>query len=128
MKHFNVQGECGFYFKPVGRGSKNARYTTGDQALSALKQDLRRTNVALVYHCFNHYFSPVGYETSPVEPHEAYSATLSGSSVTALLVGDSSKKFMSLHAIPWEDVVKDLTLKKPRFYDVRRPHEGVQTK
>ena len=22
MKHFNVQGDCGYYYKPVGKGNK----------------------------------------------------------------------------------------------------------
>lgn len=53
-------------------------YQSAKTVLPALKSDLKRDDFALVYHCYNHYFCPVGYETSPVLPHEAYSPHIEG--------------------------------------------------
>ncbi len=112
----------------MGKGTKTAEHSNGAQALLALKRDLRKDDFAMIYHCYNHYFCPVGFESSPVLAHEAYAVDVKGESDHTLLVGDSSKKLRSVQAIAWEDVVKDLTLKNPRYFDVRKPHEGIQCK
>jgi len=38
-------------------------------ALNYLKQGLRSEDTAFVYHCYNHYFCPVGYEMTPHVSH-----------------------------------------------------------
>lgn len=101
MKHFNVEGDCGYYYKPVGKGSKQAEYSTAPAALKAIKRDLKRDDFAFVYHCYNHYFSPIGFETAPVQPHEAFAPSIEGEVEHTLIIGDSSKKFKTIQAVPW---------------------------
>ena len=45
---------------------------TAKTALPALKKGLSNPNKAFIYHCYNHYMCPVGFEESPVEKSQAY--------------------------------------------------------
>ena len=70
-KHFGVKGQARICFKP--KGTKNV---TQDQnpktALQTIKKGLQNPNKAYIYHCFNHYMCPVGFEESPIEKHHAF--------------------------------------------------------
>lgn len=47
------------------------------QAVDDLKIGLNDSNKAFIYHCYNHYMCPIGYEETPQMPYEAYVDTLS---------------------------------------------------
>lgn len=37
-----------------------------------LKKGLRSKTTAYIYHCYNHYMVPIGYEETSFDPTEAY--------------------------------------------------------
>ena len=57
-------------FKPVGRNKTVG--VTNEMALDKLKEGLRSKNTSFIYHCYNHYFCPIGYEDTPEDPLDAY--------------------------------------------------------
>ena len=68
--HRDVVGKAYYFYKPVGKGK-----TFGlkpEQALAGLKEGLRDRHTAFIYHCWNHYFCPVGFEEVPKQCHNAY--------------------------------------------------------
>ncbi len=72
--HYGVSGQAYYFYKPVGKGK-----TFGlkpELALEKLKEGLRDTSMAFIYHCLNHYFCPIGFEEVPGSPPEAYQYVL----------------------------------------------------
>jgi len=68
--HFRVHGEAYFLYKPKG---KNRTFgLSGDEALRQLKKGLHNQQMAFIYHCYNHYFCPIGYDDSPIKTVDAY--------------------------------------------------------
>ena len=68
--HFGVKGQAFYFFKLQGRNK-----TVGvkpQKALEDLKEGLRDPNFAFIYHCYNHYFCPIGYEDVPKQAVDAY--------------------------------------------------------
>ena len=63
-KHFGVKGEARMFYKPTGIRNTTTEYTP-KTAWKALKDGLQNPNRAYIYHCFNHYMCPVGYEEMP---------------------------------------------------------------
>lgn len=45
---------------------------TPKTAWKALKTGLADSNKAYIYHCFNHYMCPVGFEEMPIEKHNVF--------------------------------------------------------
>ena len=74
-KHFGVKGTCRIFYKPKGTKNKTNEFTTRT-ALMALKAGLRNPNKAYIYHCYNHYMCPVGYEEMPEEKYNVYKRDL----------------------------------------------------
>ena len=78
LKNFGIDGECGYYFKLVGKSKSQALYSKSKDALLNMKRDLKSDNISFIYHCYNHYFCPIGYESSPINPWEAYANNIQG--------------------------------------------------
>jgi len=74
-KHFGLKGQARIFYKP--RGSKNVTQEfTPSTAWNALKTGLMNPNKAYIYHCYNHYMCPVGYEEMPLEKHNVFKKEL----------------------------------------------------
>lgn len=43
-----------------------------DSALSSLKEGLLGEKQTFIYHCFNHYMVPIGFEETPTKSWESY--------------------------------------------------------
>ena len=68
--HHGVSGQAYYFYKPVGKGR-----TFGirpERALENLKEGLRNPSMAFIYHCYNHYFCPIGFEDVPKRATDAY--------------------------------------------------------
>lgn len=68
--HFGVHGQAYYFFKLHGKGR-----TAGvkpHKALADLKVGLRDPSQVFIYHCYNHYFCPIGYEEVPKKAKDAY--------------------------------------------------------
>lgn len=68
--HRGVVGKAYYFYKPVGKGKTFG--VKPEQALAGLKDGLRDCRTAFIYHCWNHYFCPIGYEEVPRHCHDAY--------------------------------------------------------
>ncbi len=43
-----------------------------EEMVKKLKFTLKSEKIALIYHCYNHYICPVGYEESPINPEDIF--------------------------------------------------------
>ena len=68
--HRDVSGKAYYFYKPVGKGKTFGMKP--EQALAGLKEGLQEPHTAFIYHCWNHYFCPVGFEEVPKECCNAY--------------------------------------------------------
>ncbi|XP_052784533.1 basic immunoglobulin-like variable motif-containing protein isoform X2 [Mya arenaria] len=121
--HFKVRGRCFYVYKPHGKN--RTENVTAEDALAAMKKGLQDQNTTFIYHCQNHYFSPIGYEDVPLSPTEAYASSVEDSD-TWILIGDPSRKHPSVHCKRWEDIVADLNCQNPEYLDIRRLDKGIQ--
>jgi hypothetical protein len=69
-KHFGTFGRAKISFKRCGRDTTPG--INSEQGREDLEEGLRSESKAFIYHCFNHYMVPIGYEITPPMPFEAY--------------------------------------------------------
>lgn len=60
---YGVRGNVKTIFKLHGKGKVD---NTPDEALKLYHEGIRSENKAYIYHSYNHYFCPIGYESTPV--------------------------------------------------------------
>ncbi len=73
--HFKVRGKAKIFYKP--KGSKNKTLDLNQkQALGSIKEGLQSPNKGYIYHCYNHYMVPVGFEELPDKPENTYKKDL----------------------------------------------------
>lgn len=122
--HFKVKGSARTFYKGA-RPGKTSLAT--DRALELLLAGLRGSSQTFIYHCYNHYFCPIGFEQTPLEAGEAYAAVPT-SCETWVAIGETSSGQPCIHFKRWSDIVLDINSGFPQFYDIRRQEKGVQTK
>ena len=79
-KHFGLRGSARIFYKPKGSKNITSEFTP-KTALKALKSGLQNPNKAYIYHCFNHYMCPVGFEEMPEEKSDVYKRDLGSKEV-----------------------------------------------
>ncbi len=115
------------FYKPVGN-CKTAGLD-GKSAKDILEKLLHTDDHAFIYHCYNHYFCPIGYEREPQNAKKIYENVVDDTDFTdTILIADTSKKYQSIHCVKWDDIEKDLNLKSPEYLNVRRLDLGIQIK
>ncbi|XP_068686825.1 uncharacterized protein [Montipora foliosa] len=123
--HFGVRGDAYYMYKPKGKSRTVG--LTGNEALRRLKEGLQNPQMAFIYHSYNHYFCPIGYDDSPIKAVNAYRSHLHEEGVeTWILIGDTSCKHPSIHCKRWEDIDKDLNNESPFYLNIRQLHEGIK--
>ena len=120
-----VTGKSFYFWKPHGHGRTMG--VTDEQAEAMTKDALRNPACALIYHCKNHYFVPIGYQEQPRAPRLALLPVLSRSEYdTQLLIGEPSRGGMpSIHVRAFADVCRDLHCEAPFSFNIRHPERGV---
>jgi len=118
-----VKGAARIMYKPKGYKNLTSEYTP-KTALAALKSGLAKPNRAYIYHCYNHYMCPVGFEETPLQKTQVFKKEVSESE-SWLIVADQSKNHPTFHCIKWEDVLKDLNCENPEYLDVRHLYKGI---
>jgi len=93
-----VKGEAKVYFKL--KGKKNKTNLSAEEAWEGLKQGLKDEKQAFIYHAYNHYMCPVGYEEMPLKPEQVFKRHLVESEQT-LMVADNSMKHPTVHCLKW---------------------------
>lgn len=122
--HFRVDGDAYILYKPKGKSRTIG--LSGEEALRQLKKGLHNPQMAFIYHCYNHYFCPIGYEDSPIKAVDAYRAQLYEDEVkTWILIGDPSCKHPSIHCKSWADIQTDLNNEAPFYLNIRQLHKGI---
>ena len=69
-----MDGDTYILYKPKGKNRTIG--LSGEEALRQLKKGLHNPQMSFIYHCYNHYFCPIGYEDSPIKAADAYRWTL----------------------------------------------------
>lgn len=78
------------------------------KALDLLCSGLKSANKAYIYHCWNHYMCPVGYELTPTHPYDAYSTTNESLTEPWIIIGEVSKCYPVFHVKKWQDIATDI--------------------
>ena len=65
-----MSGKAYYFYKPVGKAKTFG--VKPEHALASLKEGLQDPHTAFIYHCWNHYFCPIGYEEVPRKCGNAY--------------------------------------------------------
>ena len=126
-RKYGVKGESSIVYKK--HGMKITHNTDKYQAHDLLLDGLRSTNRAYIYHCYNHYMCPIGFEQTPARPIDAYSLNKDISEFdTWIIVGEISKCYPCFHTKKWEQIVTDINCAFPEFYNIRKSEVGVQSK
>ena len=108
---------------------KHRKGVEPEEALWRVIDAVKDPNKALIYHCEGHFMTIVGYELTPTLPTDAYKSPshISLSDIEPwIIAADTNGKKSPLHSIKWSDVLLDLSLVYPQYYDVRRPELGVR--
>lgn len=112
-KFYKVKGKAEILWKPKGKSISHADY---DQykAHDLLIDGLRNEKKAYIYHCWNHYFCPLGFDITPKKPYDAYvdlsDEVLKSQSQTEtwIIIGEISKCYPAFHTKKWSEIVTDL--------------------
>jgi hypothetical protein len=113
-------------YKPKGKTS-TSEDVTSDKAHQLLLDGLRSESKAYIYHCWNHYFCPLGFDLTPRHPHDAYSSEVQDFE-TWIIIGEISKCYPVFHTKKWSDIITDLNTGYPEFFNIRKSELGVQRK
>lgn len=129
-QHFGQKGRAYILYKVHGIGNTSRWYASDQEALTAVKEVLRNPHCALVYHCYNHYMVPVGYQDIPRAQVDFLKAELGEAECeTTVFIGDVSRgKHEAMYARKWSDIVKDLSCVFPDYFNIRRTDLGIQKK
>lgn len=125
---------------------------TSGMALERLRTLLKSKNHAFIYHCYNHYFCPVGFEREPSSQERIYNHNYTYSNTTSttttttttsitntstiptdpdlfiewILVAETSRKYPAFHCFKWDDIDRDLCSRSPEYVNIRKLERGVQ--
>lgn len=87
---------------------------------------LKSDNKAYIYHCWNHYFCPIGYENTPIHAIDAYKMNEEISQFESwIIIGEVSKCYPAFHVKKWEEIATDINCAFPKFFNIRKSELGV---
>ena len=112
-------------------GKNRTEGKSKEEAFSELKEGLKNKNKAYIYHCFNHYMCPIGFELAPLMGFDAYKPIedINPNDLDAfLIIGEASKAYPIFHVIKWNDVALDIDQQNPNYFNIRKPQMGIQAK
>ncbi len=125
--HFGLFGKASFFYKPVG--SNKTFGLIGNMAKQRLQTLLKTKDSAFIYHCYNHYCCPIGYEREPISADNIYynnSLDENQEFLDWIIIADTSRKYQQFHCVKWEDIERDLNCKSPEYLNIRHLERGVQ--
>ena len=126
-KKFGVRGEASIVYKM--HGNSITHNVDEYKALDNLMEGLQSTDRAYIYHCYNHYMCPIGFERTPVQPIDAYSMMAEINEFdTWIIIGEISKCYPCFHTKKWKDIVTDINCAFPQFFNIRKSEMGIQRK
>jgi hypothetical protein len=118
---YGVKGKASIFYKKSGYGKTDV---SEEEAKTKLVEGLVRGKTAFIYHAYDHYFCPVGYELVHKNSSEVTTAPCSkllDESQLWILISESAPRFAPLRIVRWEDIERDLSTNYPQRYDIRNP-------
>jgi hypothetical protein len=104
----------------------------GETAKEKLLEQLRSKQCTFIYHCYNHYCCPIGYEQEPIDREKIFNQnsgkTSNSDFIDWILIAHTSRKYPSIHCVKWSDIETDLNSKSPQFLNIRHLDRGVQSR
>lgn len=126
---FSIKGRARIFWKLHGKNRTEGK--NKDEALKELVEGLKSNKKAYIYHCFNHYMCPIGFELAPLVPCDAYKPLkdIKESELQAfIIVGEASKAYPIFHIRKWDDIALDIDQQNPNYYNIRKPEMGIQAR
>lgn len=126
--HFGIKGNSYIYWKLHGKNRTEG--VPKEEALHGLIEGLKTTSKAFIYHCYNHYMCPIGYELASLVPSDAYKKLeqiKESDIVPYIIIGECSKTSPIFHIRKWDEIALDIDQQNPNFYNIRKPNLGIQT-
>lgn len=84
-------------------------------------------NTAYIYHAYDHYFCPIGFEETPTKAVDCYKSKKEIQSKNLeswILIGETAKNYPCFHIRKWAEISKDISLDGPNYYNIREPQKG----
>ncbi|KAK7201478.1 hypothetical protein NESM_000210900 [Novymonas esmeraldas] len=127
-RRFGVRGRAYILYKAHGHGKTSHLYANNTEALAAVKAALRDPHCALIYHCYNHYMVPIGYQDIPLAQTDFLMPSVADSSCeTTIFIGEVSRgRHDAMYARRWSQIVTDIECRSPHYFNIRHPEQGVQ--
>lgn len=126
---FSIKAKARIFWKLHGKNRTEGK--SAEQALKELTQGLTSNNKAYIYHCFNHYMCPIGFEIAPLRPSDAYKplSEINPSELQAfIIIGEASKAYPIFHVKKWDDIALDIDQQNPNFFNIRKTEIGIQSR
>lgn len=129
-RHFG-RPRCGrayILYKAHGPGKTTHLYENNEAVLRAVKEALGNPRCALIYHCYNHYMVPVGYQEIPQAQTDFLKPQVAAESCdTTIFIGEVSRgRHEAIYARLWSQLVRDIECAYPYYYNIRHPEKGIQ--
>jgi len=122
-KHFGVEGD----FSYLWIGTSKTFGKTPEMIEMELMQGLNNSKTAFLYHCYNHYLVPIGFERTPLVAKEAYEneELPKERTETWIFLGDTAKTSPPIHSVKFEWIMMDLMCEFPYSLNIRHTEQGI---
>ena len=98
-----LNGKAKIFYKIKGNKHTTPDITP-DEALNQMKAGLVSGKKAYIYHCYNHYMVPIGFEDMPTAPENVFKKNLEEHE-TQIIVAENSRKHPTFHCLAWESII-----------------------
>lgn len=123
----NVRGRGKIMWKM--HGSNITAGVDSEEALIRLKEGLRNNKKCYIYHCYNHYMCPIGFESTPNKQQLAYATVGEIAEFEDwIIIGEISKTSPVFHVKKWRDISLDINCQFPEYFNIRKNNLGIQNK
>ena len=120
------------YFKLQGKAKMYWRRDNGELPDTILREyitDIKNKKKAFVYHCYNHYLTPLGYDIVPNDPAKGCLDVVDCEGADFwIILGETTRQQPSMQSVKWREVVNDITCNDVYFYNIREKYKGMQIK
>ncbi|CAD8165840.1 unnamed protein product [Paramecium pentaurelia] len=120
-----VQGRAYFLWKNEGDFSTPG--VDRDVALQKLTSGLKTDKISFIYHAYDHYFCPIGFECTPNKQVEAFVDEIDYNDCQYwIIIAEPAKPYPMFTVRKWVDIAQDLELKYPQYINIRKMNEGIK--
>lgn len=123
---YGVVGRSSYFYKTSG---KLKTQKTEKEAKEQYIEQLLGGKTCFIYHAYDHYFCPYGYEIVPKGDYNPYDQSPPENIDEGdlwILVGEPSKCFPVFHTFNWQEIQKDLTMYYPNWFNIRNKKSGCR--